>query len=85
MRNQFSVLLGSVVAVVSMAILSVAANGLIEISPDVGILCWAREAVVYALLNKLTQKLAVSLVLGMGAYCISRMVLSGRSSKNSSI
>lgn len=76
MKNQFSVIIGSTVAVASMAILSIAANGLVEISPDVGMFRWAGEAVAYALLNKLTQKLAASLLLGFAAYSISNIVSS---------
>lgn len=85
MKKQFSILIGSAVAAASLALLSIAANGLVEISPDVGMFQWAREAVLYALLNKLAQKLVASFVLGIGAYLISRVVWNARNSKRSNI
>ncbi|MBE6907900.1 MAG: hypothetical protein E7476_16760 [Ruminococcaceae bacterium] len=79
--QQISAMIAGAVAVATLVVFSVVAAGLIEISPDVGLLRWAREAVLYALMNKFTQKLAASLFLGLIAYLTSRVVLGARSEK----
>ena len=79
--RQISAVIGGAVAVATLVTFSVIAAGLIEISPDVGFLRWAREAVVYALLNEFVQKLAASPFLGLISYLASRVILSAKSGK----
>lgn len=78
MKNQFALTVGSLVAVACMVVLTIAANGLVEISQDVGMVRWAGEAVAYALFNKLAQKFAASILLGFVAYFISTIVVRSR-------
>ncbi len=79
--QQISAMIAGAVAVATLVVFSVVAAGLVEISPDVGLLRWAREAVLYALMNKFAQKLAASIFLGLIAYLTSRVVLGARSEK----
>lgn len=79
--RQTSAVIGSAVAVATLVTFSVVAAGLIEISPDIGFLRWAREALVYALMNKFAQKLAASVFLGLVSYFVSNVILGARSGK----
>ncbi len=65
----------------ALVLLSILAGSLVEVSPDVGTLAWLAETAVYALVNKLPEKLAASLVVALFAGFASSMIAYGKASR----
>lgn len=61
-------------AVVAFIALSVFANGLVVVSPDVGFFSWLRDVLTYGIGYKFVYKLAASVVIGFVAYFAATMI-----------
>ncbi len=72
---------GCITAVVSFILLSIFAGGLVRFSPEVGIVRYLEEILVYAFTNKFAYKFVASLFLGMGGSFVSGMIAYGKQAK----